>query len=213
MRTHVRLSLAASALLVGQLTPRAQEPAKPQGIFISAPDAAAQPRVAQLHAIMVTDIKQKGLMKIMLTQGHAKGSTEGTIPGAAAAVRTQGGDISFEFHFDENAGKPATQDLDEAMKWMSGESLPRGATSADTFVLVHLHVAKGARSLDLGTMGGQGNAAPSKDAVAISTQAVGLRTFKVQPKEPLEPGEYAFYWNGNGKGFGGQLWDFGVDGK
>ncbi len=93
----------------------------------------------------------------------------------------------------------------------SGDSMPAGRTAED-FVLLRMTPKNNARQTELGKQGRSGRLENSKDAVACTIERVGDNACRVRPREALAPGEYAFTANGQA-GAGGQLWDFGVDGK
>jgi hypothetical protein len=50
-----------------------------------------------------------------------------------------------------------------------------------------------------------------KDTWKFVVEQIGPTVFGVRPATPLRSGEYAFFVNKQGQG--GQMWDFGVDGK
>jgi hypothetical protein len=94
------------------------------------------------------------------------------------------------------------------MASMSGDLFPPQAHRADEFVLVRLQPKGDTRE---GHVGGheRGSKSVSKDAVPFTSEPLAPGEFRVTPKDPLGPGEYAFYYAAQGPG--GQLFDFGVD--
>ncbi|HTK30267.1 MAG TPA: hypothetical protein VL309_11975 [Vicinamibacterales bacterium] len=211
MRSQRSWTIAALLLAVAAVRGQAPE-SRAAGIYLS-DDQAGHPRVVQLHATMMTDVKQKGMAKSMLTQGFSKMESYGVIAGGAATVRTSTDGVTFLFYFDEPSSAQPTLNMENAMHMMSGDTMPAKARSAQEFVLLHLTPANDSRQAQIGTTGRRGSNASSKDAVSIVVGTVSERVFKVQAKERLAPGEYAFVWaNGSsGTGIGGQFWDFGVD--
>jgi hypothetical protein len=103
--------------------------------------------------------------------------------------------------------------MNMAKLYGSGEGMPYGSTNAAEFVLVRLKTAGDSRLLVTPQGDQGGHAEIPKEAVPLNVEASGPRAFSVHPKTPLTPGEYAFYWNSGGRGFGGQIWDFGIDSK
>jgi hypothetical protein len=123
-------------------------------------------------------------------------------------VRAPSGDVTFYFYLDPQAGAGSQASMDDAMKMLDGTAMP-AVRSADEFVLLHMTPKDDSRQTQMGTMGRGSQMGHSKDAVPCSVEKLGDGTFRVRPKSPLAPGEYAFMPSAEG----GRLWDFGVDGK
>ncbi len=87
-------------------------------------------------------------------------------------------------------------------------SIPAMVKGPQDFALVKLTVANENREAHFGAAG----ASRPKDAVDVTVDNVGPRTFRLKPRHPLPPGEYAFYIR-MGNSPAGPAWDFGVDGK
>lgn len=206
-------SLALGFVVLAGIAPRAQAPAaQPPGIYVRIADEGGAERLVPLHGSMVQEIKQKGTLKMMMTQGFAKGSIEGELPGATAATRVRGGDVVIRFVFSDHADSSNGTTFDDPMKMMSGDYMPPKAKSADEFVLLRLNpTSDNKRQAQMGTTGRGGASSKSKDAVAFAAVMTSPHAFVGHPKEPLAPGEYALLWAPNGPG--GQMWDFGVDAK
>jgi hypothetical protein len=212
-----RLAAIGPALVLMGASAIARAPSPPSpGIYLEKPGPIGDDARVKLHAVIVQQVKQTGLAKMMVSQGFAKGGMVGVIGGASASVRAPGGDIAFYFSLDPQAGSRSRQmSMEEAMKMMDGDSMPPNVRSAEEFVLLHMTPKDDTRQAQLGTVGGiggrGGGMGKSKDAVPCSVEKLGDGAFRVRPKEPLAPGEYAFTLTAQGQG--GQLWDFGVDAK
>ncbi len=180
------------------------------GIYVEMPGKSGDDAKVKLQGVMVTNISEKGAWKMALSQGFAKGAMVATIDGSSAAVRVPAGNIAFDFLLDPRpGGGNSAASMDEMMKAMSGEGMPATARSADDFQLLHLTPKAHTREVQIGTQGRGGMSSKTKDAVPCVIEKVGEREFRVRPKDPLEPGEYAFSYSTQDRG--SQLWDFGVD--
>ncbi|MGE5244071.1 MAG: hypothetical protein ACM3SQ_07580 [Betaproteobacteria bacterium] len=208
MRTHVQSLTVAAAVIVAAAgsAGRAQTADKHQpGIYLATPGASGETLVRLRGS--TPDFKTKGMMKMMLTQGLSRGSFEADLAGPVADIRTPAGAVTFYFYFDPDAGQPnASMDPIAAMSAMSGDAMPPQARSAGDFALIELKTSDDKRIADMGKMG----STRPKNAVAVTVERLAQGAYKLQPKEPLRPGEYAFCFV-SGTGPGGVLWDFGVD--
>jgi hypothetical protein len=99
------------------------------------------------------------------------------------------------------------QDMMASMNGGDG-SIPSMAKGPQDFALVKLTVANEGREAQFGSPG----ASHAKDAVDFTVEKLVPGAFRVKPRHPLAPGEYAFYMR-MGNAPMGQAWDFGVDQK
>lgn len=214
MRTHVPLlTVAAAAVIVpilGPATGQAQTPeARQPGIYLVTPGASGE-TLLRLRGSMPAEFKTKGLMKMMITQGLSRASFEAQLGGPVADIRTSDRAVTFYFYFDSNAGQSsAAIDPMAALSALSGDGMPPQARSAGDFTLIRLKVSDGRRIADMGKVGNTGS---PKNAVPVAVERLAQGEYKLQPKKPLDPGEYAFCVV-SGTGPGGVLWDFGIDDK
>jgi len=211
MRGRFNAIAIGLAVLAG-VAPRAQTPpAQGPGIYLHLADETGE-HVVPLHGLMVTEIKQKGTLKMVMTQGFAKGSIEGSIRGSAADVRVKSGDVTLQLILADPAASANKGFPDDPTRMFSGDYMPPSAKSAEEFVLLRLTPTKdNTRETQLGTTGRGGTSNKSKDAVELASAMSGPRAYIVHPKAPLPPGEYGLTWAPNGTA--GQMWDFGVDPK
>ncbi len=174
--------------------------AKDPGLYLASPAKDGEAPLVKLRGAMA-NIKPKGIAKSMLTMGFSKPSVLAELSGDKAEVRATGGSPTFSFYLQQ--GKAGG--MEDMMSVATGDGVPSQARNGAEFVLVRLHVKDGNREAEIGQQKGS----HTKDTVACTSESLGGYHFRVVPKEPLGPGEYAFYWAQNG--FGGMLWDFGVD--
>lgn len=100
-------------------------------------------------------------------------------------------DISFFFYF--------VPQEDQAFKMGASNWWFRSATSPNEFVLVKLDVKKGQRELVIGKVNAYAGSSSSVDAkaiIAVNIESIDDYTFKVTPVEPLDKGEYCFFYQG-----------------
>jgi hypothetical protein len=210
-----RPAVIGSAVVLMAVSAIAQAPPdKPAtGIYLEVPGKTGDDGRVKLQAVIVQEVKQTGMLKMIASQGLLGGGVVEGIGGTRASVRAAAGDVTFDFYLDPQAYARSKQpmSMDEAMKMMSGDSMPIVAQSADEFVLLHLTPKDNTRQAQVGTSGRSGKMGKSKDAVPFSIEKLGEGVFRVRPKEPLPPGEYAFMISTEGRS--GEFWDFGVDGK
>jgi hypothetical protein len=206
------VSFAAVLLLAG-LASGGEPAARRVGIYVAANGTSAgEDSLERLHGTIVQKIRQTGMLKVMLTGGHLGGDVIGTLEGARAAVRTPAGRIGFRFRLNTGPASPTSPDMGgtDMMSALSGDFLPPQARRADEFVLVRLQPKGNTREGHVGGYGGRsGSSGASKDSVPFTSEQLSPGEFRVSPREPLVPGEYAFYFGAQGPG--GQLFDFGVD--
>jgi hypothetical protein len=196
----------------------AGEPAKQKpGIYVAVPGKGGAEALTKLVGGRPREVKQTGMMKMVLSQGMAKGSFRAELGGPIADVRVSGSP-KFYFYLDNGADKPKSDDpmanAIAAMSTMGGsDSLPSDAKSAGDFTLVHMTLNKaGNREAEVGKMTGSGSSS-SSDAVACTVERLAQGEYVMTPKSPLKPGEYAFYYANNpgGGAAASTFWDFGVD--
>ncbi len=203
--------IGQAATLMGATVVGQAPPAPAPGIYLQVPGKSGDEGSVKLRGVMVTEMKQKGMLKMIATSGIAKSGVIGAIPGGHATVRVPAGDIAFTISLNTGRAGSGPANLEQMMNAMNGDSMPAGRTAED-FVLLRMTPKDNTREAELGKQGRSGRLENSKDAVPCSLERVSDNVFRVRPKDALPPGEYAFTANGQA-GAGGQLWDFGVDGK
>ncbi len=199
--TISRLLAGAAACLASVAALAATEPsaAKDPGLYLARPSPEGSPALVKLRGTM-PEVKTKGIAKAMLLMGHSKPSMVAQLSGEKAEIRANTTSPAFSFNLTSGGGG-----ADDMMRMMTGDAPPSQARNGAEFVLVRLHVKDGSRAAEVGQQKGQ----RTKDTLPCSSESLGNSVFRVTPASPLTPGEYAFYWGE--KGFGGMLWDFGVD--
>lgn len=200
--SYVSMFAMAGTLVV--IADAQQQAAPSSGIFVDAGAGQAEVRLPSTRF----EIKTSGVGKSMATMGLAKPQMQGAFAGPKAYTRVPG-DATFRFQIDQ---KPAStsqnmspQDMMAMMNSGDG-GIPPMAKGPQDFALVKLTVANENREAHFGPAG----ASHPKDAVDVTVENLGPGTFRVKPRHPLEPGEYAFYVR-MGNAPMGQAWDFGVD--
>jgi hypothetical protein len=156
------------------------------------------------------DLKESGVGKSMLTMGLTKPQAHASVSGPKADVRVPA-DATFRFQFDARAGNSAqNMSMADMMSSMNGGDggIPTVAKSPQDFALVRLTPTGERREANFGTPGSN----HAKDAVDFSVEDLGGHAFRVKPRHPLPPGEYAFFVRMGNMPMG-QAWDFGVDAK
>jgi hypothetical protein len=211
-KTRLTLLMIGAGLLAGAGVV-AQESAKQKpGIYLAAPGKAGE--MTRLVGAR-PHVETRGIGKTMLTQGFSKPSEYATLDGTGADIRTKETAPEFYFYFDAGSSQPDPNNpaasMSQMASMMSGDSLPPGARTASDFVLVKFTLAKDAREVEVGKAGSNSK---SKSAIDCVIERLAQGAYKLHPKDPLKPGEYAFYYNSSqGGGASSPLWDFGVDGK
>jgi hypothetical protein len=199
------LTVASLALLGVASHAQGQATPKP-GIY-----AESGGKTTPIAGTLCMNAKPKGLAKTMLSMGFSKGATEYTLTGAASDTHVPAS-ASFMIYLDPEAGKPMAPpkpgempDFAKMQAQASGEGMP-AAKSGKEFLLIPLVVADDTRLADIPNGGGNKAAVPME-----LTEITKKLVYKLQPKAPLAPGEYTFYWQAAGSGGGGgQFWTFGV---
>jgi hypothetical protein len=198
----VVLTIAAPAsLLSGDVRADTAAPQAP-GIYLAAQPPSGHETLARLRGTM-PQMKEKGLVKSMLLGGLSKPKMIVALDGPRAQLRAKASSPSFYFNLGSAGGGSF-----DPMAMMSGDLMPPAARNASEFVLVRLNLKDGNRETEV-RQDGSKPSANGKDVMRLTVEGAGDAAFRVTPSAPLSPGEYAFYWGAHG--FGGQLWDFGVD--
>ena len=200
------VSIIAMTGALGGIAHAQEKTAPPSGIFVEAAGGGTEVRLPSTRF----EIKTTGVGKSMATMGLSKPQMQGAFAGPKAYTRIAG-DATFRFQIDQKpAGASQNMSPQDMMAMMSGGDggIPPMAKGPQDFALVKLTVADENREAHFGSAG----ASHPKDAVDVTVENLGPGAFRVKPKHPLEPGEYAFYVR-MGNSPMGQAWDFGVDQK
>jgi hypothetical protein len=209
--------LALSGTFVLHAFAQSESATRDPGIYIAA-SAQTPPRYEVVHAHGASGSHQSGTGKSVLTMGLTGIDVTLDINGSAAALRAPSGDVVFPFQLNKPPAKPSKgssqqpQDISAIMAQAArDQEMPLGLKSPDSFSLIRATIDGNTRRLDLGSQGGSKilGGHHAKDAVAFSVEKLGSDVFRVRPKSPLSPGEYAFSITQGSS----QVWDFGVDGK
>ena len=216
----VAVVLGACASVLAQAsesTPAAQKP----GIYIAAPGKGGAEALTKLSGSRPKEVKQSGMLKMVLTQGISKGSFRAELGGPISDVRVPSAQ-KFYFYFasaaDKDKAKPSDDPMAAAMAMMNqagADTLPPDAKTAGDFTLVRFTLNKSNnREAEVGKMSATGSS-DSRDAITCTSERLAQGQYVLTPKEPLKPGEYAFYFSSNAGGGGGAatttMWDFGID--
>jgi hypothetical protein len=210
-----KLRVASSALVVATFTAlavtgAAQEQKPPaSGIFV---EPAGGGTGGKLAPARFEEVKETGVGKSMLTMGLSKPQAHGSISGPRADTRVPA-DVAFRIQFDPRAGTSTPQQnmsMADMMSSMNGGDggMPLTAKTPQDIALMKLTSAGERRDANFGTPG----SGHPKDAVDFSVEDLGGHAYRVRPRHPLPPGEYAFFVRMGNMPMG-QAWDFGVDAK
>jgi hypothetical protein len=178
------------------------------GIYLAAPGKDGAEEQTRLVGARPHEVKTTGLGKMILTQGLLKGSMVYELAGETADVRTAAISPAFYFYFD--TAQAGSDPMAMMSQMMSGDGMPSGAKTAADFSLIRLTLTNGNRHANMGKLGSSGK---PKDTVECTQERLAQGAYRLQPKNPLPPGEYAFvFTNSMGPGGGSMsMWDFGVD--
>lgn len=203
------LAMAGTFAFVAHAQEQEKAAAPTSGIFVETAGGQQEVKLPSTRF----DTKATGLGKSMATMGFTKPQMEGELAGPKAYTRLAS-NATFRVQLEPQSGGSAQNMSPEAMMGMMGTmfggdgSIPPMARNPQDFALVKLTVADEARQAHFGAAG----ASRPKNAVDVAVDILGPNAFRVKPKRPLEPGEYAFYVR-MGNSPMGPAWDFGVDGK
>ena len=170
-----------------------------------------------LHGIDVTSASQtrtgRGILS-GITYGIVSSKAKAVIRGPRAMRRVRQGHPTFWFCFEEAEAGLSYQ--------------TQGAVNPSEFLLVSFQVKKRSqeRTFEIGKVSlwsGSQSGTPPKQLKDVSYEQVQPGVFRVSPVAAIEPGEYGFYYAGQGAltilgagivggGSGGKVFAFGVDG-
>ena len=181
------------------LAPLPQE----SGIYVVA--AGAQPD--RLEPAVYSAGKVTGQVLSALTSGLASQKEKAIVSGAHAAIRFTDANAEFYFVFENKSAS-----LSNSNQWWGSLSSP------NEFTLVRLDERGDHREVTTASVGAFENRAGTDEKAVISFTFTRLKAgvYRVIPRAPLLPGEYAFFpasVGGAGTAGANRLFDFGVDGR
>jgi hypothetical protein len=142
-----------------------------------------------------------------MTYGIKKAKMKAVIPGQHASIRTPDSRPTFYFYFeDKGAG-------------LGKSTFGSSASNPSQFALVRLEITRSSRETTIGQFGAFGASTGTDEKSMITFKSEKLRAglYKVEPNQPLEPGEYCFLAStanigafGAGAAGAAQIFDFGV---
>jgi hypothetical protein len=179
------------------------------GIYLAAPGQNGAEEQVRLPGSRPHEVKTTGLGKMILTQGLLKGSMVFELAGNVADLRTAALSPTFYFYFDTDPAQPGGDPMAMMSQMMTGDAMPVGAKTAAEFSLIHLSLTDGNRQANMGKVGGMSS--KPKDTVECTQERLAQGVYRVQPKSPLKPGEYAFVFTNSMGGSMSSMWDFGID--
>ena len=204
------LSIAiATALHVAAARSLADDPPKqPAGVYVAQAKGDTE-ELIRIPGQRPQQVKTKGIGKMLATQGLLKPSMMMELAGPIADVRVTQSQPVFYIYIDAEDGQ-STDPFAGVSAIMSRDAMPQGARTGADFSLVYLTVAKESRQADLGKVGGGGK---MKDSVECAEERLAQGVYRLRPKSALKPGEYAFFFTGQGgSGMNAMgAWPFGVD--
>jgi hypothetical protein len=162
-------------------TPDPNSPDSPHdaGIYLYAKTVGG-PQMIQLEPTAYTEGKTSGVLASALTNGIAKVKWLAVIRGTKAEVRCTDPSPVFYFYFEENNDG-------------QGHS-PFANSSPNEFTIQRFDVKENSRETVVMSANAFGASSGSDDKKTVAFDFVKLRpgVYKVTPKVPLAPGEYAF---------------------
>jgi hypothetical protein len=135
--------------------------------------------------------------------GFGSATVKAVVPASHAALRISDVSPEFWFYFDEKSAG-LSQTLSVASKPEDFSLAKMETKSKDRELVVAKATAFGKIS----------NGVRSGDTIAVDVQKVAAGVYKVTPVKPLAPGEYCFLPSGGAGafvGYGGRVYDFGID--
>jgi hypothetical protein len=215
-RTAAAATLTAALILALPLaaSPVGQDPTThAPGIYVETPGAGGT-TLARLAGSRPQEVKTKGLGKMILSQGLLKASNVWSLGGPMADLRITNATPTFHFYFDtssQSSGAAPADPMAALAQMMNADVMPASARTAGDFALVRLEVVDDNRQVNMGKV--TSSAPKPKNAVACTEERLAQGAYTLQPKSPLAPGEYAFFYIATMGAMGGgyQAWDFGVD--
>jgi hypothetical protein len=154
--------------------------------------------------------KTGGFLTSALTYGIKKINWKAVTRGNAANLHITDAQPTFYFYFEsKGSGLGNTGGF---TGWLSG------ATSPNEFVLARMTSKSKDRELIVGEIGafGGNSGTRSKDTVDLQIDRLSGGIYRVKASEPLEAGEYCFFYAGGVSALGaggagaGKLFDFGI---
>jgi hypothetical protein len=152
--------------------------------------------------------KTSNLLGSALSGGLSKAKMKAVIGGAEAAYRTTDQNVEFYFVFEKSS----------ATLGGANNSWYAALTSPNQFKLLRLDKKSSNREVTTASVGAFSAQSGTDEKAVVRFTFVRLKAgvYRVIPKEPLPPGEYAFFpaaMGGQGTAGAGmsQIFDFGVD--
>ena len=155
--------------------------------------------------------KSGGFLGSAMTYGIKKVKFKAVTRGSAANLHINESQPTFYFYFESKAS--GLGNTGGFSGWFAA------ATSPNEFVLARMISTSRDRELIVGEMGvfGGNTGARSKDTIELQIDRLSGGIYRVKPAEPLDPGEYCFFYAGGvgaigvgGPATAGKLFDFGI---
>lgn len=169
------------------------------------PKEKREKQMVQLEPSVYSQGKTGGMFASAVTYGIAKAKWKAVVRGGRSNLRISEEKPEFWFYFEVT-----THGLSQSGYFFSGASSP------NEFILARMSKKSKERELVVGEFGALGSSTGtrSKDVVDFEFKKIAPGIYRVTPNQPLQPGEYCFFYAGANMAMGmtgGKLFDFGVD--
>ena len=196
----------------GTNSTEATEPEHAAGIYVSRIDQEGE-TLEKIEPSTYTQTKSGGFLKSMLTYGALKAKTKAILAREQARVIVKS-QPTFFFYFEETQSGLSSQS-------QGGFSGQRTTTNPGEFILAQFKVKSKNQNRELvvakiGAFGSVESGAIDETVRQFDYEKLSPGVYKVTPQEPLEDGEYCFYFAGSATpvygfwGGGNQVFDFSV---
>lgn len=209
--TQPRGAPSARSNAAKRVTASPPAPRKPKALLTELPtEAGIHVRadgmdLTLLEPTVFSSGRTSNVLGAALTSGISKAKMKAVVSSAEASLRICDANVEFYFVFEKQTGS-----LANAGQWWSS------LTSPNEFTLIRLDKKDNRREVVTAAMGAFGaqTGTDEKAVIPFTLTRIKPGVYRVVPRSPLAPGEYAFFpasIGGAGTAGANRLFDFGVD--